>query len=141
METVTKNDVVEALHQVEIVMDQGRGFSLLGLLADVHPEVIKELHVGTQILFRFALAGRAKNESAGNADAIGLQDPLQPQPLVVGRDLAGYTDVIDSRHIDHEASGQRDRKYAQGHRAQGLSAAKTASPEVPKAPSRRRRVA
>ena len=37
-----------------------------------------------------------------------LQDPFQPQALVIAGNLAGHADVVHGRHVDQEAAGQRD---------------------------------
>src|SRR5439155_26660362 len=98
----------DPLYQVQIVMDQGGRLLLFGLLADVHPEVVEELHIGAELFFRLSLTRRSKNESAWDACAIRLQDPLQPHPFLIGPDLARHADVIDVRHVDHVTSGQRN---------------------------------
>ena len=110
-----------ALHQIEIVVQQnGRGL-LLGLLAHVEPEVVEEVHVALQFFFGLAFAGGAADEAAGNALAMGLQDLLEALALFVGRDLAGDADVVDRRHVDDEAAGQRDvRSDARALLAEGF---------------------
>ena len=98
----------DALDHVEIVVYQGGSGALFGLLAEVEPEVVEELHVGAQLFFAAAFAGGADDKAAGNAGAIGLQDALEAQALLVGRDFAGDADVVDGGHVDQEAAGQGD---------------------------------
>ena len=77
-----------ALDQVEVVVqEQGRGL-LLGLLADVEPEIVEEVHVGAEFLFTLAIAGGADDEAAGHAGAVGLEDAFEALAFFVGRDLA-----------------------------------------------------
>ncbi len=96
----------DALDDVEIVVDEEGGGALLGLLAHIEPEVVEEDHVGAQFFFGAAIAGGADDVAAGDAGAVGLEDALQAEALVVGGNFAGDADVIDGGHIDQEAAGQ-----------------------------------
>ena len=44
----------------------------------------------------------------GDAGAVDLQDALQAQALFVAGDLARDAHVLERRHVDHVAAGQRD---------------------------------
>ena len=89
-------------------MQQQRGGPLFGLLPDIQPEVEEEIHVGREILFAFAFAGRAHDESARNSGVVDLQNPLQAQALFVAGDFARNAGVFQRRHVDHVSSRQRD---------------------------------
>ncbi len=47
----------DTLDHVEIVVYQGRGRTFFGLLPQVEPEVVEELHVGAQLFFSAPVAG------------------------------------------------------------------------------------
>ena len=79
----------DALDDIQIVVDERGGGSLLGLLAHVQPEVVEEEHVGAEFFFGAAVAGGADDVAAGDAGAVGLQDALQAEALFVGGDFAG----------------------------------------------------
>ena len=108
LEDVAQLIAQDALNDFEIVMQQHRRGLLLRLLPDVEPEVVEERHVGADLFFGVAFAGRAHDEAARDALPVRLQDALQPLALFVAGDLARDADVIDRRHVDHEPARQRD---------------------------------
>ena len=108
LEHVAQLVAQDALHDVEIVMEQHRRRLLLGLLPDVQPQVVEERHVAGDLFFGAAFARRAHNEAARDPGAVRLQNPLQAQALFVARDLARDADVLERRHVDHEAARQGD---------------------------------
>src|ERR1019366_2460249 len=98
----------DALHHVEVMMDQHRRRPPLGLLPHVEPQVVEEHHVGPQLFFAPALARGAYDIAARNAGAVGLQNPFQAESLFVARNLARNTDVVHRGHVHQEAARQRD---------------------------------
>src|SRR5262249_12805318 len=48
----------------------------------------------------------ANDVAAGDAGAVSLQDALEPETLVVARDLAGDADMIDGWHVNQEPARQ-----------------------------------
>jgi len=66
------------------------------------------VHVALQLFFAFVFSGGAADEAAWDALAMRLQNALQALAFFIGRDLSGYADVFDGRHVDDEASRQRD---------------------------------
>src|ERR1019366_6678030 len=98
----------DALHYIEVVMDQHRRRTPLGFLPHLEPQVVEEHHVGAQLFLAPALARGAHNVAAGNSRAVGLQNPFQTEPLFVARNLARDADVVHRRHVHQEAAGQGD---------------------------------
>ena len=76
----------------------------------VEPEIVEEVHVGAKFFFGFAISGGAYDKAARHAGSVGLQDALEPLTFLVGRDLAGDANVIDSRHVDQETAGKGDMR-------------------------------
>ncbi len=97
-----------ALHQVEVVIDQRRRLAVLGAGLDLGPQMFQEADVGAQIFFLDVGGGGANDESAQAVFALAGDDALQALALLVGGDLARDADVVDRRHVDQEAAGQRD---------------------------------
>ena len=60
------------------------------------------------LFFGAAFAGGTHDEAAGHADAVSLQNALQPKTFLVARDLARNAHMLDRRHVDHVAAGQGD---------------------------------
>jgi len=81
---------------------------LLGLLAHIEPEAGEEMHVDAKLFFGLAFRGGPADESARNALAMRLQDTLQALAFFVGWNFAGDADVLDGRHVDDEAAGERN---------------------------------
>ena len=97
-----------ALHQVEVVIDQRRRLAVLGAVLDLGPQMLQEADVGAQIFFLDVGRGGANDEAAQPVLALAGDDALQALALFVGGDLARDADVIHRRHVNQEASGQRD---------------------------------
>ena len=108
LEAVGQLVAQNALHDIQIVVQQERRGFLFGLLADVEPEVVQEAHVGRDFFLGVAFAGGADDEAAGHAGMVGLEDALQAQALFVAGDLARDAHVLHRRHVDHVAAGQGD---------------------------------
>ncbi len=89
-------------------MQQQRSGLALGLILDVLPQLVQELHVGRDLFFGAAFGGGARDESASGSGAAALQDALQAQTLLVAGDLARHAHVFQRGHVDHVAAGQRD---------------------------------
>ena len=89
-------------------MQQHRRGALVGLGADVLPQVVEELHVAGDFFFGAAFGGGAGDESAHRTRPFALQNALQAQALFVARDLARDAHVFERRHVDHVAARQRD---------------------------------
>ena len=66
-----------ALHDIQIVVQQRRCGLLLRFLADVQPEAVKEAHVRGDFLFGDALAGGADNKATRCAFTMRLQNTLK----------------------------------------------------------------
>ncbi len=100
----------DALDQIQVVMQQhGRGLALR-LLPHIEPEVVEEVHIAAQFLFGLVFRGRAADEPAGNALAMGLHHFLQPLTLLFRRNLARHTGVVYRRHVNNEPARQRDMR-------------------------------
>ena len=97
-----------ALDQVQIVIDQRRRLRSIRTLLDLIPQADQEAQVRAQLLFARVLCRRANDKAAGGLAFFADQNALQPLPLFVRPDLARHSDVVDRRHEDQKASGQRD---------------------------------
>ena len=104
LEAVGQLIAQDALHDVEIVMQQRRRGLLFGLGADVLPQVVEELHVAGDLFFGAAFGGGAGDESAHRAGPLALQNAFQPQAFFVAGDLARNAHVFERRHVDHVAA-------------------------------------
>src|ERR1019366_8567462 len=98
----------DALHYIEVVMDQHRRRTPLGLLPHVEPQVVEEHHVGAQLFLAPALTRGAHNVAAGNSGSVRLQNPFQAEPFFVARNLARDADVVHRGHVHQEAARQGD---------------------------------
>src|SRR5215207_1010159 len=114
----------QPLHEVEVLVHDGRGLRLLGVLADVAPGADEVARVVAQILLGDADAGGADDEAARRHVLLlddGLDELAQALALGVGLDLARDADVLDGRHVDEEAARERDvRGDARALRGDGL---------------------
>ncbi len=98
----------DALHQVEVVIDQRRRLAGFGAGLDLGPQMLQEADVGAQLVFLDVGGGGADDEAAQTVLALAGNDALQALALFVGVDLARDADMIDRRHVDQEAARQRD---------------------------------
>src|ERR1700733_4618647 len=96
------------LDHVEIVIDKGRRLRGLSAVLDVLPQAFQESNIGTKFFFGRPLRSRADDNPAMTVLALAQDDPLQALALFLGRNLPRHTCVIHGRHVDQEASGQRD---------------------------------
>src|SRR5665213_618657 len=111
----------DALHQIEVVIDQRRRFGGFAARLDVRPEVQQEAQVAAQLLFAGALGGGAHDEAAGGVALLAQQNFLQPAALAIGLDLARDSRVVHRRHEDQEAARKRDvRRDARALLGNGL---------------------
>src|SRR6185437_1854630 len=110
-----------ALHDVEIVMQQQRSGPLFRFLPDIDPQIMEEIHVGGDLVFRMPLSRRPHDEAARYADAVSLQNALQAQALLIGSHFAGDAHVIERGHVHHVAPREGDmRRDARAFLAQRL---------------------
>src|SRR5665213_732189 len=98
----------------------GRG-ALVGFGADILPQVVEEQHVAGDFVFGAAFGGGTGDESTDGAGAFTLQNAFQAQAFFVAGDFAGDAHVLERRHVDHVAAGQRDvRGDARAFGAEGF---------------------
>src|SRR3984957_17939567 len=108
LEAVGQLVAEDALHDIEVVMEQhGRG-TLIGARFDVLPQVIEELHIAGDIFFASAFRCGTGNKAADWTWTLTLQDALQAQTLFIGTDFPRDTHVFEGGHINYIAAGQGD---------------------------------
>ena len=90
-----------------MINQRGR-LAVLRARADLVPQSFQEADVGAELVLCGALSGGTHDESTVTVFTLALNDALQPQALFVGSDLARDASVIHRRHVDEEASRQRD---------------------------------
>ncbi len=79
-----------------------------GALLDVGPEVEQEAEVAAELFFAGSGGGGANDEAAGGIALFAEENLFQAAALAVGLDLARDAGVVDGRHEDEEAAGERD---------------------------------
>src|SRR5207253_7993877 len=97
-----------ALDYVQVVINQRGRLAVFRARADLVPQSFQEADVGAELVLCGALSGGTHNESTVTVFTLALDDSLQSQALFIGSDLARHTGVIHRRHVDEEASRQRD---------------------------------
>ena len=97
-----------ALHQVQVVIDQGRRLAVLCAVLDLSPQMFKETNVGAQFVFLDIGRCRSNDEAAQSVLALAGNDALETLALFFRIDLARHTDVIHRRHVHQEPPRQRD---------------------------------
>src|SRR5262249_55768018 len=97
-----------SLHQIEIAMNNGRGFCAVGTAANVSPGAQKIQHIFAQFVGRTSTGRSADDEPARSArfSTKILQRTFQPLALFIGADLARNANVFDGWHINDITSGQ-----------------------------------
>ena len=98
----------DALHEVQVAVQERRRLGPLGLGADIVPQRGEILQVGLELLFRPSRSRRANDDSARQRAPVFKNDVPQAQALLFGRDLAGNADVMNRRHVDQVSSRQSD---------------------------------
>ncbi len=98
----------QALHEVEIAVEQRRRLQAVRLGPDLVPERGEELQVGLELFFGAALPGGAHDEAAGERALVLQDDVAQAQALLFRSDLARDANVVDGGHVDQVASRQGD---------------------------------
>src|SRR5437868_7202866 len=98
----------DALHQVEVVVDQSRRLAFVRAMTDLVPQIQEKANVGAQVFFTGAAGCRAHNETALPVLVLALNDALQAQALFFRRNLSRHAIMVHRRHINQKASRQRD---------------------------------
>ena len=112
----------QPLEERRLAVEEHRRAVALGEGPDLVPRAGEEPPVAQERLGLAALAGGARDEPAP-APLLPelLQDRLEPPPLLVVGDLARDADVLDRRHEDEVAAGERHvRRDARALRPQRL---------------------
>ena len=96
--------------QARLLVDGDRRAALLAALPHVDPDLVEVIQVGEDVFLRSARRRGADDHAAAEAVLLAefLDDAAQARALVAAVDLARDADVIDGRHEDQEAAGQRD---------------------------------
>ena len=99
----------DALDEIQIAMEERRGFALLGARLDFLPRAHQEFDVGFYFFVGGASCGGANDESAATL-ALGFIDEMaQASAIFGGSDFARDAGVIERRHVD-EDSGREERR-------------------------------
>src|SRR6266436_53866 len=97
-----------ALDQVQVAVKQRRGLAFLVLLLDFVPGLAEELDVSADFLIGGATCRGAHDEAAGIAAAGFADKAAEARAVFRAGDFARDADVVDRRHVNQEAAGERD---------------------------------
>src|SRR5579885_3105199 len=101
----------QTLHEVEVFVRERGGLDPLGVLAYVAPRANQISRVVPKVLLGDSDARGADDEAAGGNLLLAddcLYELAKAHALLVGLDLARDADVFNRRHVNEEATGQRD---------------------------------
>ena len=98
----------DALHQVQVAVEQGRRAALLGGGANGVPGAAEKFDVGANFVVACAAGRRANDKSAGKCSLRFGHHAAQARAVFGGADAPRHADVIHRRHVDQIAAGQRD---------------------------------
>ena len=98
----------QALHQAQVMVEQGGRGALLRPHPDVVPELDQVVDVLPQVLVRAAAGGGADDEAAADGALELEQHSPQARPLLGGADLARDPHVLDGGHEHQVAPRQGD---------------------------------
>ena len=98
----------DALDKIQVAVEQGRRAALFGSGANRVPGAPQKFDVRANFVVARAGSGRADDEAAGKC-SLGFVHQAPQSRAVFGRaDAPRDADMIDRRHVDEEAPGQRD---------------------------------
>ena len=101
----------DTLDEVQVLMDHRRRLGLLRRFLDIEPRPHQVFGVVSQVFLGNSDAGRSDDKSARRDLAVlanSLDQGPQAGPLARRFDLPRYAEMLDRRHINEKASGQRD---------------------------------
>src|SRR5262249_4217088 len=94
--------------EVEVVMQDRRSLALIVLLLDFRPGLAEKFDVRANFFVRGCAARGQNDEASGIAAARFADDAAEAGAVFSAGNLARHSDVIDGRHVNEEAAGERD---------------------------------
>ncbi len=98
----------DALHQIQVAVEQGRRAALFGTGADGVPGAAQKFDVGADFVVACAAGRGAHDKSAGECSLRFGHHAAQARAVFRRADAARHADVIHRGHVDQEAARQRD---------------------------------
>jgi hypothetical protein len=98
----------DALHQIQVAVQQGRRAALLGCSANRVPRTAEEFDIGANFVVARARSGRSNDKPAGKCSLRFGHHAAQPRAVFRGANAARHADVVHRGHVDQVAARQSD---------------------------------